>query len=404
MTPTLANVGGAQLYIRAKTKALTSEGWNVFCFYGSKGKITISYNNLQYLCIPQLLYQINTFSKKQINKVILSLIRFLSIDCGTHTIIESTCIDQATWAELLAKEINAKHICFLLQENNVIDRSLLAFFLFKDRRGELAGIRGETIINMFAPFVKNTESIKGSKLSAIGCFDAIDDIESPILQEIQKFKVDYIIGSIGRLEKSFVPTMLDEIYSFCSYHKELKFLILLIGAHPIKKEMQNIAKNFHKLANCSTLITGYIYPIPSQLIKKMDICIATAGSASLAYRCGVPTIAVDTNDHFPIGILGDSAKNTLFRGKDEPIIEYSTLIDEILIKKKHIRFSTVNYSANYNTHFEFIKNSDPTKEYFDVIKIQRTKRCKIRNVLISIIGINSYFHLSTFVHHFIDKR
>ena len=390
-------MGGAQMYVNAKFKSLKDDGWNVFVFHGIPGESILPLMRDNAIHVPELEFAANIYGRKQRKKVINDIVSYLSLkDDVNNIIIETTCVSPSTWGECLAREIRAKHLIFILNEKNKISSELYPFYRFKHERGELAGIRKEIMYDMFKDHTDELLLEDMGLLSAYGCTNVVEDIPSEFLQKIESLQSDYVIGSIGRLDKPFVARMLDGIISFCKDNPNKKFTILFIGGHPIKAEEDKIKEQMESHSNCNIIITGYIFPLPKKLIQAMDLCIASAGSAIVSYKLGVHTITVDANDFLPIGIKGVTCEGNLLRSSNEPVVSYESLLHDLLICKKYKHQFVQDFvKPDYSSHFEFINRSDKSKKYFDIDTIKvKGKSLKIMKFMINLIGPSLYHKLS----------
>lgn len=397
LIPTIKHMGGAQMYVNAKFKSLKDDGWNVFVFHGIPGESILPLMRDNAIHVPELEFAANVYGRKQRERVINNIVSYLSLkEDSNNIIIETTCVSPSTWGECLAREIGAKHLIFILNEKNQISSELYPFYRFKHERGELAGIRKEIIYDMFKDHTDELHLEDMGVLSAFGCTHVVEDIPSKYLQEIESLQSDYVIGSIGRLDKPFVGKMLDGIISFCKDNPNKMFTILFIGGHPIKAEEERIKEQIESHPNCNIIITGYMFPLPRKLIQLMDVCIASAGSAIVSHKLGVHTITVDANDFLPIGIKGITCESNLLRSPNEPVVSYESLLHYLLIDKKYKpHFAQDFVKPDYSSHFEFVNRSDKSKKYFDIEMIKvKGLSLKIMKFMINLAGPGFYHKLS----------
>lgn len=397
LTPTISNMGGAQMYVRNKQIYYKKQGWNS-CIIAGQG---------ENICIPELnkfpktYYELNfcsyMFSEKVQKRIESELINTIYDDKYSEIVIESTSITTSTWAELVAKKIRAKHLVFLLQERNDINNTgLLEFLKFKYKRKELAGITVKTIRDMFAPFFLIDEKLSYS-LSA-HCNNVVENVDSPILQQICKIKYNHIIGCLSRLDKPFVLPALNDFKDYADSHPNMRFLLLLIGNIPHGQStiFNSISSIFSKTNNVEYIITGYLYPIPTKLLEICDAFFCSAGSCRVCMASGVPTISYDGKDFKPIGVMGHTTKNSLFRDTNEPAIAFSILMDEILVENKYSKIpADYNHlEPDFRLHSDFINNSAKDADYFEIKSLCReTKTDRNVSFMLALIGANMYGRL-----------
>ncbi len=396
ITPHIEGMGGAQIYLYNKYKTLSEEGWDVTLLHASRKPSILPIFRDLHNSIPELLFQTNCYTKRRVIRIINHIIETYFTQDYEEIIIESTCIPQSTWAELLAKLVGGKHIVYLLQENNVLFYNQVDFFRFKQDRGELAGIKQCTISRMFTPFFDFNES-EAKVLNAYGCSNTVYNVNHSIVDQVKRLNVDYVIGSIGRLDKPYVNPTLNKLYHFISQHLENTFAIVLLGGSNNNDIILRIREKFMTLPNCTLLITGFLFPLPAAIFSMVDVFIGTAGSANVAMRQGNITISIDASDYRPIGILGQTTNNSIMRSEEEPPLDLCALLDDVLYKKKYQRREAAPVPRpDYTSHFEFISRSEQNKAYYDVFKIKNSRlNSKVMKILISIFGPYKYIDFRT---------
>lgn len=393
ITPTINYMGGAQMYVRNKVVYCREEGWETTVIAGQAGNVVIP----ELKEFKDTFYELNFptyfYSKSVRDRIIKKLISSAKIKENDEVIVESTGISNSTWAELLSSKIGAKHLFFLLQEKNkVVNKGLQKYMKFKLERREIAGITKNTLFDMFYPFFCIEES-SSYRLSA-KCTNVVEDVDSPLANEVDEKKYDYIVGLISRLDKPFVQSAVADFCSFTTKHPNKSFLFLIIGDAPsntgVTQDLKNQIKQYD---NIDLIVTGYLFPIPLCLIRKCGACLASAGSSRVGERSGVPTISYDGNDLKPIGIMGKTTNSSLFREAGQPIPKLDNLLNDILITKQYQKEepSFTLLKPDYQTHFDFINESEIKKEYFDVNTIKReTRDEKVVSVVLALIGAERY--------------
>ena len=373
IVPSVSDMGGAQMYIRNKVLYLRQNQWYVDVVVAQGGRVQISELQEFQFAIPELAFNIYCYSNKKKKQIVDKIVEKIKDDTAEEFVIESTCISESSWAEAVAKRLGAKHISFLLQEGNVVTNvGMQQFFIFKHHRRELAGIVDTSLITMFAPFhpIPKEDSYK---LLAY-CNNVEADIDSPYIRQVDAIDCDYVVGMLSRLEKPFVmPAIID----FCQYaqiHRDKKFLLLLMGSAPkgsgVLEKLQLLIKA--RTSNISVISTGYLYPVPTKLLEKCDAFFTSAGSSQVCMYSGVPTIAYDGNDFKPIGIMGRTTMNSLFRGENEPPQDFSILMDQILIEQKYKKEATTYEKGlpDFTDFLQFLSVTSKEKDYYDVESIR----------------------------------
>ena len=393
VTPHIEGMGGAQMYLYSKYKTLMAQGWEVTLLHASRKPSILPVFKDFYNAIPELLFQTNCYTKRRVNNVIDHIIQTYFTKEYDEIIIESTCIPQSTWAELLAQRVGGKHLAYLLQEKNVLSCNHVDFFKFKHNRGELAGIKQSAISRMFQPYMVFNEN-EAKALAAYGCSNTVYDVEHPIVEQVKALEVDYIIGSVGRLDKPFVMPSLEKVNNFIAQHPENTFALVLLGGSNNPEVAQRIREKFDNLFNCTLLISGFLFPLPRAVFSLINVFFGSAGSSRVAMHEGCISISIDATDYKPIGILGQTTNNTLSRSIDEPPLDLCVLLDEIFYKKKYKRVEAFPVAPNldYTSHFEFLSTSEQEKVYYDILKIKNSSlQAQFMKFFISFIGPYRYW-------------
>ena len=397
MTSMLSNMGGAQMYIRNKILYLREHGWDASIIAGRAENILIPELREFKETVPELQFNSFLFSTRVRQRTINILEKQIADAKYSEIFIESTSIEVSTWAELVAKKIGATHLIYLLQEHNNVNNKLLQEFLvFKYHRHELAGISPKSLAAMFKTFYPLGE-LESYSLSA-SCNNVEADVECELLDKIDRSRFDYIVGAFSRMDKPYVLHAVEDFCNYASLCPPKRFLFIWIGDAPAGSQVPSKVKRMvDVLPNVELLLIGYIFPVPYKLLEFCDAFISSAGSCKPCMRSGVPTISYDGNDFKPIGIVGRTTKNSLFRDKDELPLKLSDLLDDILVSKKYPKLQPKYRSGipDFKKHMVFLDEMDHKKEYFDVNKIILETRLEKKVALgLAILGSRGYtwFH------------
>lgn len=407
LAPNIANMGGAQMYIRNKVLYLKDKGWETDVITEWDGVPAIEELKQFKIKVPEIAFDIYCYSRRRRKKVVSHLSQLIKNKDYEEIVIESTCIQECTWAEEVAKEIGAKNFCFLLQEDNYVTNSgMQQFFSFKHKRRELVGIADTSLSDMFASFQPLAKE-DSYRLPAY-CNNVEADVEHSLIKIVENSNEDIVVGTLSRLDKPFVMPAIKEFCVYANKHKEKKFLYLLMGGAPegssIPNDIQAYVSSYAK--NVELVMVGYLYPVPTRLLELCDVLFTSAGSCWACMRSGVPTISIDGNDFSPIGILGRTTQNTLFRGDSEPRLDFSTLMDEILVKRKYIK-EEPNYKSglpDFQSHMDFLASSSQDKVYFDMDSLKVEGRSdRILKWALAIIGPKMYQRLGAIKANLLKK-
>lgn len=367
LQPSIRAMGGEEMYTRNIIISARENGYIPIIFHSGIGGDKVYINDLK----PYDKYMFSTFryepcvvssfGKKRLIRTIISILT----NYAEESIIESHEILVAEWGEWIASQLGIRHFAYMLLEHNTLFfKPLYDFFRFKYDRHELAGIANSTIPDMFQNFC---EGVQGYRLPAY-CINVYDNIPCP-----EMFRLgfaDYTIGSIGRTNKKYVQPMIDAIIRFVSNHPDKSFNILYIGGSMDKKSEKIVQDRLSSMSNAKLTFTGMQFPLSIDMIRQMDVCVASAGSCVVSYNCGIPTISIDGNDGKAIGIFKVTTNNNLFRNENEQLIEIDSLLEEILIQKSCSKKDEIlSMAVDFSSHWDFIKQMSKTKDYFDISHI-----------------------------------
>jgi hypothetical protein len=354
----VANVGGVQLYMRAKALWLIERGWEVKIIHSVGGKILImDYEQLDRLFLPEFFFPAYFYWNKKRERILSRVVGFID---GNYSeiIVESHSYCLATWGEIIAQRTGVKHFVYIIDENPIVDALGQKYLEFKYNRGEVAGIVEETIPKL----LNNTGFVlsKGNcKLIAYHCNDCI--IEAPFTPFIKNN--GYNIGLIGRLEKEYMKDTPQELITFLQQHENVHFNVVYVGGEKggdnIKGKLQ---KHYANSKNVDVYFTGFMFPIVKGLIHSFDVCISGAGTAWALTCDGLTTIVVDPRDCFSSGVLGITTKSALFCEEEKKPISY-WLNEVYTAKEKYLPQREERTYIGYKDHFAMIENSSKVKEY-----------------------------------------
>lgn len=383
------------MYIRNKCLYLQEQGWDVSLISAQKGKVYIA-ELIQYdWFIPELGFNYYLFSRKKRERIVNEIINQFVTKQYEDIVIESTCMSECTWGEVVAERIGARHLCFILQEYNKVSSQIeQAYLRFKYERHELAGIVQKSLQKLFASFYP-IEVEKSFYLPAY-CNNVVEDIDSEDLKYINRQDFDYVVGCLSRLDKPFIIHAIGDFIKYAQFHKNKRYLLLMIGGAPEGSKFEkNIRKQFDNINNVTLYITSYLFPVPSQLLNICDAFFTSAGSAWVCMRSGVPTISYDGNDFRPIGILGRTTNNSLMRSDNEPAQELSSLLDVILEKKVYTKEKQTHELSkpNFIEHDLFLTEMATKKEYFSFDNLSLNNSEKKLSILLRIVGADNYYKL-----------
>ena len=358
----IEDVGGGQIYVNSKVPWLEAAGWDVIVFspLTERSGAIVPWTNLAKFAANKVegLNKSPEFWRKKKMKAVLEQLQSKCSGEYSEIIIESHTDYFAEWGELLAEKLNAKNICYLLDEQLEL-YGAKEFLYFKYRRNEVAGITDSSVERLFtgyAPLIKENNH----KLSASHSSQA-EEYYWDAIEKIQR--CDWNIGYVGR-SKQYVDNITKNIAMFADKYPDKTINVVILGEIldlRILEDKKNVI--------CTKL--GFKFPIPKSFFRKLDVAIAGAGSATLCCREHVPTIVADAGTTNAAGILGYTVSSSIFNPEsDRTYCEWleDILVDKKLEKMKQIyEMPKIDVNKVYQEHMEFIYNSEQKHEYFDFI-------------------------------------
>lgn len=378
LTANIHPIGGMQTYVAGKAKFLEARGWKVTVFFSGRnndgGCAVKSLEKYTEGWMPQISIPPGNWPSFIRNSVLEDMCKLLGDKDGSGAIVESQASAYALWGELLAKEIGAKNFCFICNETfrgkDRFYEEYLEFFDFKHKRKELAGgnTSGRTALSQLFDGYKAVPP-EESYIFRAANEGPVQDISNAAVDKIQR--ADWNICYIGRIDKNYVPSILEGVYRFSAAHPEKKLQLIFVGNE--SKRLKLIQEIFSKASNVSLVFLGDCVPIPQNLYSKVDVVIAGSDCAVCSAREGTLTIVADAKNYMANGVLGIDTFDSHFCEEGTVQTSYEDALEKILVQDKYAgkHISNLPYplpcSYYYEQHFELIKNSDQSTEYYDVI-------------------------------------
>lgn len=376
--PDFRGIGGAQLYALRRFKYLSKLGFNVSFVVGKIDQIILNGDKKQ---IPVFICkEITSFTfdiKKSVRKKTVNHFReFLKSD--SCLVIEALDPVGATWGELFASEIGCKHIIYSLVESvihkNIQDRPIHRFYKYKLQRREFIGLSSKSLEKIFGVEFKDTEN------HYVNLPYDSEDISLITVPEICKEteKESFIIGTVARLEKSYIPHLIEAVIEFALRLPNAKITLIVAG----DSETSNIKMHFAKKylrdeiipGNLKILFPGYLNPLGVDFFNCLNVFVGMGTAAITAISQGCATIVLDPINNLSSGILGIDTNNFAYSesGNQFSILEsvedlfYNTA-KRNEAKKKGIELFKKEYA--YEVCMQkldnFISSSQPDKKYWN---------------------------------------
>ena len=378
----LNGIGGGRLYVAGKVEYLKKLGWEVQCFsemYCSREDSSIvplfneyiKKGNGEFTFLQMPPYRFRKEEQELFLNLLIAQIGISNLN-DYEIIVESCDCTLHFWGELLAARIGARHFCVMYHENywqTYYDNR--EFFYFKWKRNEL--IAFDKALKLAFKGYKNMINTLYDMPNTIHEADPIKDVDFPI-DKIPKR--DYNICHIGRIEKNYVPYVIEGVAEFAKRHPDKTISFIFVGKIDERKNF--IIKTLGQIDNVELIALGDMYPIPRILFSKIDVVCAISHSAHLAANEGTLTIVgIADNPQRTPGVLGYDTEKIVF---GEGNFSYVEALENVLVKrlydgKKYSLPKLKPAEEYYKDFWTIVQNAAPTKEYY----IERISQERIRN-------------------------
>ena len=348
-------------------------------------------------CIPELnrfiqygnnLFSIEpaTFSVEQLDSIVNYQISKIkdNINSFEEIWIESHQDNCAMWGEFFAKRIGAKHIMLTLNElfegANKLYKEYKDFFWHMYQENRVYGIG---VNKLFA----NTGYVP-DRFFYNWCVEKepIADIDDESVNKIRKEDIN--IAYIGRGNKEYVPTVIQEVRVFADKHKDKEIGFIFVGNSSCQQLL--ISDYLENADNISLTQLGNKIPIPRRLLKKLDVVIANSQTAYFCAQEGVKVVTVSSNDFMSGGVLGYDVHDVGDPNKKDKECEpISKVLDDLFFTKKYKdrEFSLKLQKKADEVYLRSIEAYEKltTIQYFDVCKQENNERLQSNKIFIARI-------------------
>lgn len=360
ITPSISNLGGAQLYILRRAKYLINHGYTVKIIVSNHNSTNFilekQFTTIPILYLRQFQNPISFYSKRRIDSIIDIVQSFLKdFDTG---IVESSSLEVAVWGELIAGRFNSKHIIYLLAEPRVyhyIYYPGYQFFEYKLNRGEFYGTSEYTLPLIFG---KSIENDKNNFVNVPFDPDELASLSEPSLDTKDIDQSSFVIGTITRLEKPYLKPFIESCIRFAEKHKERKITLVVAGGSENAHLFDQLRKTYNnaslRTSNLVILFTGYIKTLGKDFFRRLDVFVGMGTASINAISQGCATLNMDPDTDKCSGIFGIDTDNFAYpkNGKTylvEDKLE-SLMTDDQLLKNAKLKgacFFDQQYSVNF---------------------------------------------------------
>ncbi len=385
--------GGGLVYLANKIGFLRAQGWDAGLYSAITGETLITQlHQFKTGVIAELAYPAFFFSDQKRAGIIERIVEENQY-YDTRVVVTNS-QRQAFWGEMIAKEWQARHIVFLTGESfSSLTPADFRFYNFKHVRRELAGINQYSLPRLFRGYKEIPQD--ECYTLPVTYADVVQDVENAMIEKIPKKDIN--IGCISRLEKMYIPKLINEVILFARDNHRKQVQLVFFGGTTVSSSLEAAIKMKNaNVPNLNIIITGFLYPIPRKIFGLMDVFIGVAGASKLSAQEGIPTISLDVMDGNPIGVLGYDAGDCFYRQSAYPF-SISELLRKILVEK------SINADMLNNTHLrkfndihvyaktlQFIEGAEPTQRYYDFGAYRLSFGNRIRKVVFLFFGAHWY--------------
>ncbi len=367
LTPSIAEIGGAERYLNAKVSWLVENGWDVYILSQYSGKLPFEYEGAELVCFPELAAKPYCVKKARIDRLLETMQR--NLQKYELIYIESSTIQISFWGEMLASKVGGRHLLFHLGEKAPnLSRREIEYLSFKASRNEFACITEDVFTRAFSGINIPRENMSESRVLTAWMGDPVQDVS---FDDSVIPPSDFRIGCLSRLDKPYLEQALKSVRAFCAHHKSKKIACVLIGDSALCGSRERLEDICRDVSNCSLTFLGAMSPIPKNLLQSFDVVMAKAGSAIVAAREGVPTIVYGIEDDACRGVVGLECA--------DKEISAEFLLKEILIDDKYkgvdLKSKVAAYKPpKFEEHFKFVEPRCNERMHFDTRRLRPSAR------------------------------
>ena len=372
-TADIHGIGGMQMYVSGIADYLTRNNFDVVIFfpglnYGEclipdLSKYVIGGNELFFI-------EPGMFNDKQLDNIYKYSIEKTGIKVEEYEriYVESQADIDALWAEYFAMRMGGKHIGLLLNETfvslNKRYKEYKDFFWHMYENGRLYSTKTDVF------FKEISERIVSKNYGSWG-------YEREPIADTTDYRVDnilhgdYNVAYIGRGNKEYVPTIIDEVRKFAMKHANKKITFVFVGDYLYQNDYLQV--KLASLENINLVLLGNMVPIPRNLYKRIDVVIANSQTAFFSAWEGIPVIMVSSEDMKSSGILG---YNCPYHGggncRGDICEDISETLEDVFGEKKYLEnsFFLEEKKDLNNVYSKAVETFEKMgkQEYFNVCK------------------------------------
>ncbi len=313
ITPSIYDLGGAQLFTLRRTRHLLQQGFKVFIIISSQSDyfpLKNSFEDVPVLEVPQIIHHSLEYSQNERDKIIEKIIKWTG-NQGEY-LLESHSLILIEWGEQIAYKCKGRHIAYPLAELKLSDFHVSfgkRIILYKLAHGQLYGCTSVSLKKIF-----ERDDVPSNFVN-IG-YDESEMHErcTPAIQ-YQKQEGDFIISTVTRLDKLYIEPLIESTIQLANSHPHQKFVLLIGGGSttPGREEyLHSVHKNLiDNTQNLTVIFTGYIESLGKDLFRMSDVFVGmgTASINSISQSCIAIIVDMDGRMDRAAGIFGKDTNN-----------------------------------------------------------------------------------------------
>ena len=356
VTNSIYGLGGAQLLTLRRSGYLRDKGWRVLIIYRRKMgefRLESDFKEFDTLFIPEFTCHYNFVNNRKKLKITNQISEYLSNIDKENSFIESNDLVCAVWAEYLSQVFGIKHALYMLSEEN-INRLFYypykRFYEYKLYRNELWGCNSR---GLEISFGKLLPQFNTNYVNVAYNEDEIPDVSLPSLI-LEKKKNTIVVSTLTRLEKEYLPVLIEVIGSICIKRKDID-VCFVIGGGSVENKVENrirkMAEEMNRsISNLHIIITGYIKP-GKDFFSQTDIFIGMGTAAISALSQGCIVLPVNPITNKTPGVFGVETFNFAYPESNVEFLIFDKILQLLLLSTEK-RYDYAKQSKEYyNNNF-----------------------------------------------------
>ena len=308
-TPSVCNLGGAELYTLRRAKYLENLGFRVIIVTSRRSNyfpLRKDFGDTPLLFFPELEYGMYK-SMHRVRKHVFDCLES-QLRNASRIYIESHSLQAIEWAEFFAARVHARHLAYPLSEfrADLYHRFKAGNLIFERKlsRNEFYGVTSVSLNLIFGHQcpVNNYVNIGFDR-------DEFSDVSKPRI-DFKKEK-EFVITTVTRLEKAYVPHLMDSVVKLSELYPKHHFILIVGGGTKttgLEERLRQIASKYSN-DNLEIRLTGYIESLGRDLFEMSDVFVGMGTASVNAISMGVPTLNIDPLTNKTSGFFGVDTMN-----------------------------------------------------------------------------------------------